>query len=149
MGGYTLTFFVQKLLRHLQPNLCVIALSAWWTARTSAVFLNLVSKADGFRARMERIASLRACSWEGVLWHMRQRQLTPHITLAPKQTQYNLRHVDFLHVQPMIVTSSLRFDSICDGEVAPSLPSTALYAMASASTVRGALLLCDDGGGGG
>jgi hypothetical protein len=30
-------------------------------------FFNLVSKADGLRAKMERMASFLACSWEGVL----------------------------------------------------------------------------------
>ena len=67
------TFLVQKLFRHLQPNLCVTDLAeiGWTVTLLPATalaemafccFLNLVSNADGLRAKIRRIASFRTGS---------------------------------------------------------------------------------------
>jgi len=78
-----LTFFIHALFRHLQPSLCAkIVLSL--VLRSSLVLLNLVSKAVGFRERIDRIASLRCFSCLVVLKQTRHLQLVPQYILTAK-----------------------------------------------------------------
>lgn len=61
---------------------------------------NLLSKAVGFRSRMTRRASSMASLCMGVLWQAWHLHLGPQVVDDEKHWQYNLRHLDFLHVHP-------------------------------------------------
>ena len=73
-------------------------------------YLNLSSKALGFRSKTCLRAAFISFWWEEVLWQSVHRHFRPHIVLKAKHWQYNLRHLDFLQVHEPSLRSRADLD---------------------------------------